>query len=142
MKISNDVSAVVYFGNQSNAEFLLLYRYDPEKKENHYRLIKGGVMDNENQLSAIKREINEEVHLKITNIIKEIGTYNYTVGDIKHNVIVYLVKVETKDVLPDSSDEGNFVIKNAIWLDKEKAIKTLNFEDEKEMLINSLDSIE
>lgn len=141
MKISDDAQAVIY--RQSNKEifFLLLYRYNPDKGINEYRLVKGGVKKDESIENAAKREAEEEVGLKDIEIISKVHEYSYTVDEVRHNVHVFLLKASNKDVSIDSSEEGKFEIKGYRWESVEKALKLLSFEDERKSIINSLQKI-
>jgi len=134
MKISNDVSAVIYFKGKEYVKFLILYRYDPDKKENHYRLLKGGIKKGEKESNALLREIKEEAHLDNVTIIKKIEGYSYTASDVEHIVSVYLIKSNSKETIADSREEGKFIIKKIMWLKKEEAIDALNFMVEKNVL--------
>ncbi len=141
MKISNDVQAVIYKKDNSNILFLLLYRYNPDKNADEYRLVKGGVKKNESLEDAVKREINEEVGLNNIEIISKINKYNYIVNNIQHDVDVFLVKVSNENIIINSSEEGKFKIKEYKWEKAEKALNLLDFEDERKSIINSFQKI-
>ncbi len=141
MKISNDVQAVIYKKNNDDVLFLLLYRYNPDKNVNEYRLVKGGVKRNEFIEDAVKREIDEEVGLKDIEVISKVNEYNYIANDVQHNVDVFLVKAFDKNIVINSSKEGEFEIKEYKWEKAEKALNLLNFEDEKKSITNSFQKI-
>src|SRR3989344_5296362 len=137
MRISTDVQAVVYTRENSEIQYLLLERFDAEKGENNYRLVKGGVEKDEPSNAAILREINEETGLSDLKIISTIQSYSYTVGDIIHNVEVFLVQSSGKETIANSNNEGDFLIRQIIWCDKEKAESLLNFDQEKQSILLS-----
>lgn len=138
MRISNDAQAVVFrFNKTTNKyEFLVLYRFDKEKNEDHYRLVKGVVKKGEISEGTIIRELKEEVDIKSAPIVANIHQYDYTVGDGLHKVKAFLVDAShiESDLRISSSEEGGFTIKCAKWLDKENILKQLNFLDEKKVI--------
>lgn len=139
--MSNDAQAVIYRQNNKKIFFLLLHRHNPDKGIIEYRLVKGGVKKDESIENAVKRETREETGLKNVEIISKVHEYSYTVGEIQHNVHVFLLKTLNEDVGIDSSEEGKFEIKGFKWESIEKALKLLSFEDEKKSIINSLQKI-
>lgn len=142
MKISKDAQAVVYKKENGNVKFLLLKRYDKDKDETHYRLIKGGVKDPETTEHASIREVTEEsglVKLKINTLVNQ---YSYQAGEVQHNVDVYLIEnTENEEIRVDSTEEGGFNIEGAEWLDAEATIEKLNFDQEKDNIRKSLELI-
>lgn len=141
MKISNDAQAVIYRQDGKNIFFLLLYRHNPDKGTDEYRLVKGGVKQDEFAEDAAKRETGEEVGLKNVEIISKVHEYSYATGEIQHNVQVFLIKAPDENVNIDSSEEGKFEIKGSRWELAEKVLNLLSFEDEKKSIINSLQKI-
>jgi len=135
MKISKDAQAVIAKVTPSKKySFLLLKRFDKDKQEDHYRLVKGGVKGEESTSSAAEREAAEEAGVKNVTNLGVIDSYSYTAGEIKHDVDVYLLLSENDTVSLDSSEEGGFTIKDFDWLSKDEAINKLNFADEKKMI--------
>jgi 8-oxo-dGTP pyrophosphatase MutT (NUDIX family) len=137
MKISRDAQAVIVRKTGTNeVSFLLIKRFDKDKQEDHYRLVKGGVEDDETSEEAAKRETFEEVGIKEIDTVELLDSYEYMGGEVKHEVEVYLLTTSsTEDNLKtDSSNEGGFTIKKAVWLNRDEAISKLNFADEKRML--------
>lgn len=142
MKISKDAQSVVYKKKDSKVQFLLLKRYDKDKGETQYRLIKGGVKAFETTESASVREVTEESGLTRLEIRKLINQYSYQAGEVRHDVDVYLIEnTEVEEIKTDSSEEGGFDIKAAEWLDPEVTIKKLNFEQEKDNVRKALEEI-
>lgn len=141
MKISNDAQAVIYRQDGKNIFFLLLYRHNPDKGIDEYRLVKGGIKQGESAEDAVKREAREEVRLKNVEVISKVHEYSYAAGDIRHIVHVFLIKTLDENIVVDSSEEGKFEIKGSKWQPVEKALNLLGFEDERKSIINSLQKI-
>lgn len=139
MKISKDAQAIVYRKNQDVIKFLLLKRYDKDKDEIHYRLIKGGVRPDEKNEEAALRETQEEAGLTQLKIVAKLGGYTYNAGDVQHEVEVFLIEnTLEEEINPDSNEEGGFVIEAIEWLSAQIAIEKLNFEHEKSNLRKAL----
>jgi 8-oxo-dGTP pyrophosphatase MutT (NUDIX family) len=137
MKVSKDAQAVIIRrGIHNKLFFLVIKRFDKDKQEDHYRLVKGGVEEGESSKETIQREVFEEVGIKKIDTVEFLSCYEYVGNDIKHEVDVFLLAVGNADekLSPGSSNEGGFIIKDAVWLNKEKAINKLNFTDEKRMI--------
>lgn len=135
MKISKDALAVIAKVTETGTcSFLLLKRFDKDKQEDHFRLVKGGVEVDESSAETAEREAAEEVGVKTKKNLGLVDSYQYVVGEIKHEVEVYLLVAEERGVSLDSSEEGGFTIKDAIWCNEEESIKKLNFAIEKEMI--------
>ena len=138
MRISNDAQAAIFRLNKSSNkyEFLVLYRFDKEKNEDHYRLLKGGIKLGETPKRAIVREVEEEVGIKDALIVTDLYQYSYIVGEVLHNVRVFLINAKDvgDNLKIDSAEEGVFTIKSAKWLNQEKAIEQLNFLEEKKVI--------
>lgn len=142
MKISNDAQAVVYKKEDGSIKFLLLKRYDKDKNETHYRLIKGGVKAPETTDVAVIREITEESGLNKLLVKQKINQYSYQAGEVQHNVDVYLIEnTENENIKTDSSEEGGFNIESAEWFDPESTIEKLNFDQEKDNINKALEVI-
>ncbi|MBI2278656.1 MAG: NUDIX hydrolase [Candidatus Brennerbacteria bacterium] len=134
MKISNDAQAVVYKQGDQGLLFLVLKRFDPDKNETHYRLIKGRIKEKEGETSevAVLREIKEEAGLTKLRIVSKIPSYSYEAGDVRHEVSVFLVENTAEELVSvDSSEEGAFTIEGATWFRVEDIATKLNFEVER-----------
>lgn len=136
MKINNDAQAVIVKKRGLFFIFLIIKRFDKGKNEDHYRLVKGGIKKDENTKQAIVREISEEVGINDFKKIEFLSRYEYIGGDIQHKVDVFIVYVNQGDNIKiDSAEEGGFIIKNAVWMTGEEAIKKLNFKEEKDLIV-------
>ncbi len=139
MRISNDAQAIIVKKKGSSFIFLVIKRFDKEKNEDHYRLVKGGIEKDENAKQAIIREISEEVGISDVKKIEFLSRYKYVGGDIQHKVDVFIVYTNQGDNIKiDSAEEGGFTIKNAVWMTGEEAIKKLNFKEEKDLIAAAL----
>lgn len=142
MKISKDAQSVVYRNINGVIEFLLLKRFDKDKDRSDYRLIKGGIKNNEAPEEAAIREVFEESGLAKIVLKNKLDEYSYQIGDIKHEVEVFLIEnTEIEDIKTNSENEGGFIIEKAEWILPEKAISCLVFEQEKKSIQKSLDLI-
>lgn len=139
MRISNDAQAVIVKKAGDNFLFLVIKRFDKDKQEDHYRLVKGGIKNNENSEMAAIREVAEEVGMNNIQKMESLCHYEYVVNDVRHEVDVFLIYVDQNlDAKIDSSEEGGFIIKDIIWMNGEEAIKKLNFKEEKNLIITAI----
>lgn len=137
MKIKNDVQGVIFIRINGKLEFLVLNRFDKDKGKNHFRLVKGGVEEGEKPEESLKREIKEELGIENIFSEKRLSNYSYIVGEVKHEVEVFLVEVSPEvKVKVDSEEEGGFTIHEAIWMTKEEAEEKLTFKEEKDLVEN------
>ncbi len=142
MKISKDSQGVVFRKNAGHVEFLLLKRYDPEQDRVDFRLIKGGVEEGEKPEETIIREINEETGLVDLFLLNELQNYSYQVGEVLHEVKVFLVEnTKFNEIKVDSTNEGGFAIESADWFSSQESQKLLHFEEEKCLIKKALDEI-
>lgn len=142
MKISNDAQTVIVKKAGDDFSFFVIKRFDKDKQEDHYRLIKGGIKKNENSKETIIREVAEEAGINDVQKIEFFCRYGYTAGDVRHEVDVFLIYVDQNlDAKIDSSEEGGFIIKDAIWMNSEEAIEKLNFKEEKNLIIAAIEKL-
>lgn len=142
MKISNDAQAVIVKKAGDDFLFLVIKRFDKDKQEDHYRLVKGGIKKNEDSEIAVIREIAEEVGINDIQKTESLCHYKYTAGDVRHEVDVFLIYVDQNlDVKIDFSEEGGFIIKDIVWMNGEEAIEKLNFKEEKNLIIAAVEKL-
>ena len=142
MKVSNDAQAVIIKKDGDFFLFLVLKRFDKDKKEDHYRLVRGGIKKGENAEYAIKREVLEETGIHDIETIEPLCHYSYVGGDVCHEVDVFIILSGTSDRIQISSEEeGGFTIKDALWMSGEGAIKKLTFEDERKLIVAALEKV-
>ncbi|MCX8178814.1 MAG: NUDIX domain-containing protein [Candidatus Aenigmarchaeota archaeon] len=125
------VQAVIY--DKDEKKYLLIKRRGYSDKNFLWRLVKGRVEDNEDEINALKREIKEETGLDKIKVVGRIWEYTYMTKDFgKTNVSAFLVIAEKREKL-EKQDE-NEDIKEYKWVDFKTAQKMLFFEEEKESI--------
>ncbi len=136
MRVRNESQAVIFRKKGDAMEFLLLKRrYPAEGGKMQIRLVKGGIEPGETPEETVKREIKEEVGLAGVKIIRQLGGYEYEVGNIHHKVNSFLIEVDKNAVASAVSlDEGEAVIEEVIWVSGEQAIKLLTFPEETNLI--------
>lgn len=136
MKIRDEAQAVIVRKNEDITEFLLLKRrYTDGEKLVQMRLVKGGIELGETPEEAAKREIQEEVGLKNTKVVRKLGNYEYEVDEILHRVSAFLVEADPNETArPVSLDEGNAVIDEVVWVGLDKATELLTFPEEQKII--------
>lgn len=127
MEVRNEVQAIIYDDSNPEIKVLLVSKFDPKKRKAIWRLLKGGVEENESEEVALRREIFEEIGLRDVEIGKKIYEYSYTFRFIKHNVSSFLVKVDSSKKLRLNPKE----IQSFTWVPKIKALRMLKWNDEK-----------
>lgn len=132
MKIRKEIQAVI-FDREDTQKVLLIKKLDIVDKKHYWRLLKGGVDNNETDKEAVKREILEEVGLRNVQIKNKIWEYTFNFPeDIKHQTSVYSVKGDIKEkTVTQDEDEGIIDIK---WFDLKEAEKLLYYDEEKQAL--------
>ncbi len=143
MKVSKDAQAVIVKKQNGSLLFLVIKRFDKDKQEDHYRLVKGGIENGETAEQAAKRESSEEVGISEIAKSEFLTRYEYIGGEVRHEVEVFLLTIDAGvDILSiDSTNEGGFTIKEAIWMDKDEAVGKLNFADEKKLIEEAVKKI-
>lgn len=143
MKARSDVQVVIIKKETKLPLFLILKRFDKDKKEDHYRLVKGGIKKDEDKESSVIREMREEVGICPDNI-ESLCCYEYTANDVRHEVDVFLAfcgSLGEEKINVNSEEEGGFTIKEAIWMTGEEATKKLTFEEEKKLITLALSKL-
>jgi len=130
MRTRKEVQAVIF----AKERFLLIKKYDEALGEFHWRLVKGGIEKGESEIEAVRREILEETGLRNVELIDKIYDYTYTFRDIKHKVVVYLVKAD----LSEKVNLSEKTISDYAWENPKTAIKILKWEDERNSVKTAL----
>ena len=117
-----------------NNKVLLVY----EKNGNFWGFPKGHMEKGENEIETALREVKEEVGLDVEIIDKEKRyILNYIIRDeIDKTTVLYLAIPKNKEIVMQESE-----IKKVKWCDFEEALKTLTFDNSKEVfkkVINDL----
>lgn len=123
--------------------FLVIKRFDKEKQEDHFRLVKGGIEKGETAEQGARREAAEEVGIFDVAKSEFLTRYEYVGGEVKHEVEVFLLTVNSDNgaLSINSANEGGFTIKEVVWMDGNEAISKLNFIDEKRLIEGALERI-
>ena len=133
-KYRKAVFAVCYSKEYKKIKYLLL------KRKLHWKgweFPKGGVEEKEKPLDAVKREVQEETGLKILNIknFKVTGKYLYNkkFSDRKdffgQTYSLYSAEVKKEKVTLDKKEHSDYK-----WLDFNKALELLTWQNQKECL--------
>jgi 8-oxo-dGTP pyrophosphatase MutT (NUDIX family) len=100
-----------------------------------WSLLKGTLENDENDIAALKRELNEEASLVDFEIIKKLGTYDrYRIGkdggeektELK-TITIYLCSTSQKDLIPQDPENPE-----ALWVDPDEVEKLLTHPKDKE----------
>ncbi len=103
----------------------------------HWAFPKGHVEKGETEIETATREILEETGLvtKVDDSFRQVVTYSPHKGAIKD--VVYF----SADVLEGVQHAQPEEVMEIIWLEPEKAIETVTFENDKEVLRKYMDHI-
>jgi len=130
MKVRHEVQGVIFDLVDGRETVLLVKKRDRRNRRFYWRLLKGGIEDNENKVQALKREIFEETGLTNVQILKKIYDYQFVFHGIKHIVSSFLVKADSHQPVKIQKTE----IVESVWMPKTQALKKLYWENEKEAL--------
>ena len=116
-----------------NGKVLLVY----EKNRNFWGFPKGHVENGETEIETALREVKEEVGLDVDIDAEKRYTLNYNIkNEIDKTTVLYIAKHKNDQFVIQENE-----IENAKWCNFEEALKTLTFEDWREMfrkVINDL----
>ena len=139
MKTRPSVQAVIYDGGAK--KFLLIKKFDADLKKFCWRLVKGGIENNESETEAVEREVLEEVGLEDIEVGKKVHSYEFLWKDMKVTVSCYVVKADMKDDLKlQGKTEFESAIVDSAWLPRDEALERLYWEDEKRAISFSFDA--
>lgn len=100
----------------------------------HWTWPKGHIEKGETPAGTAAREISEETGLSSLEVMDEIGRqeYYFTLKGEKvfKRVHIFLVEAKGEDVLKPQVEE----IMDAVWMDPDKALSTIEYEGSREML--------
>lgn len=129
MRTEESVGAVVVRGDK----FLLL-----NYSQGHWGFVKGHIENGETKKDTILRELKEETGITkaelITDFEESIGYYFKRNELIAKKVTFYLIKTKTKKIVLSSDEHINFA-----WLNYDKALNKLTFENTKRVLRKAMD---
>ncbi len=126
MKHEKTCGGIVFLDQDCEIKFLLIKNID----WGHWSFPKGRNEDKESEKETVKREILEEVGLKVKMIdgFREENTYNAEQGLTKTGVF-FLCSAESSDVKPQEEELTQY-----LWLKFEDAMKKLTHDANKEIL--------
>jgi len=130
MRIRRDVQAVIFCNSDGEEKFLLVKKLEFSARRYRWRLLKGGVKTGETEVEALKREIFEEVGLENVQVQGKVYSYQFTFKNVKHLVSSYKVKANPQERIRLQTSE----VVGYIWVPKERAIKMLNWKNERKAL--------
>jgi 8-oxo-dGTP pyrophosphatase MutT (NUDIX family) len=118
--------AIVYRVINDKVRFLLI----KNKKSAHWGFPKGHIEKGETSRQTALREVLEEVGLEIEIIPEFESKSEYTVQSrVEKSVTIFLAKTSQTTTTIQPEEIGDYA-----WLDYDKAIKTLRFENDKVIL--------
>lgn len=124
MRPREDVQAVLKTGGR----YLVV-----RKNSGEWRLLKGGIEENETEEEALRREIKEEVGISDVKIKEKLDSYEYEAEGVVHKVSSYFVKTN-KEELEILEEE----LKDARWVTVKTLLEKLKYENEKRMVKKAL----
>ena len=129
MNKEKSCGAVIFKDNNNVIEFLI-----EQMPQGHFAFPKGHVEGKEEELETASREIKEETNLSVSFLPKfrEKTKYHPKKDSIK-TVIYFLA--EAKDISNLKKQDSE--VKDILWLDFESAMKTITFQNDKEILRES-----
>ncbi len=130
MEIRKEVQAIIYnkFGNEIRT--LLVKKLDLKNYSYRWRILKGGIENNETDLEALRREIKEEVGLVDFEIGNKINEYEFDYDGTLHQVCSYLVHIVVNSPMKIQTEE----IIDAQWIPVSQAMALLFWKDEKDSI--------
>jgi 8-oxo-dGTP pyrophosphatase MutT (NUDIX family) len=120
----------ILFNEENKICILSIKRDDAFGNQSYYETSGGGIDEGEDEVTALKRELDEEVGVK-TEILDKVGVVDDYYNLIsRHNINnYYLARVIGKTKIHHASD-GDDLIQDILWLDIDEVIKLYeNMED-------------
>ena len=117
-----------------NKKVLLVY----EKNRNFWGFPKGHMEKGENEIETALREVKEEVGLDVEIMEKKRYVLNYIIKDeIDKTTVLYIAIPKSENIRMQESE-----IEDIKWCDFEEALKTLTFDNSKELFKKVIKDIE
>lgn len=127
---TREIVRAVLLNHENKLAVLRLHGHDFFGSRNYYELPGGGVNPNENLITAIKRELEEEVGYTST-FIAEIGQVNdfYNLIKRENHTFFFLMRTDKK-IECHWEEREKELIAEIVWLSIDEAIeKFMNHED-------------
>ncbi len=103
------------------------------RRSNHWGFPKGHIEKGETQVATAKREVLEETGLRINVLDGFSTTSEYKIaGRVEKRVTIFLASTSDTNTVIQQEE-----IEDYIWLDFDKALATLRFENDKSILISA-----
>ncbi len=119
--------AVVFTGQKNEIKFLLIRN----KRSAHWGFPKGHIEMDETEKETAMREVFEETGINIKIISGFYQSSEYTIqGKIEKSVVIFLAEANNIDYKIQEEE-----IEECGWFDYESAMKTLNYENDKRILL-------
>lgn len=116
-----------------NKKVLLVY----EKNRNFWGFPKGHIEEGENEIETALREVKEEVGIDVEIDISKRYTLKYIIKDeIEKTTVLYVASPKNENIKKQESE-----IEDIKWCNYEEALKTLTFENSKEMFKKVIEDI-
>ncbi|MBG9981401.1 NUDIX domain-containing protein [Facklamia sp. DSM 111018] len=134
MQKEKSCGAVIYFSKEKTPYFLLIQH----KNGGHWSFPKGHVEPNESEVETALREIKEETGLevKLDTSFRESTTFSPKEGVMK-DVIYFLACANNPEVIQQIEE-----VTDSNWLNFEKALSTLTYSSDKQILIKAKQHLE
>lgn len=134
MQKEKSCGAVVYFLKEKTPYFLLIQH----KNGGHWSFPKGHVEQKESEMETAIREIKEETGLevKIDTSFRESITFSPKEGIMK-DVIYFIALAKDSKVIQQIEE-----VTNTSWLNFERALSTLTYPSDKQILIKAKQHLE
>lgn len=110
-----------------------------KQMDGHFGFPKGHVEKNETEIETAIREVLEEtnVHVNIVGDYRYKMTYNpKNKPDVIKDVIYFLAKPLNTNINPQAGE-----ISDVMWIDNDKVIDMLTYEDAKKLFIDVMDYV-
>ena len=127
-------STLCYIENPAG-EYLMLHRVKKKNDVNHDKWIGvgGKFEDGESPEECVCREVLEETGIHIKIIPQFASKSEYTIqGKVEKSVIIYLARTDDTQTIIQKEE-----IEDYIWLNYEKAMETLRFINDRNILRNA-----
>jgi 8-oxo-dGTP pyrophosphatase MutT (NUDIX family) len=118
--------AVIYYKAGGKIEYLLI----KNRRSAHWGFPKGHIEDGETPEETARREIKEETGLDIDFVGDFVCQSEYTIqGKVEKSVTIFLARASRRHVILQEEE-----IEFSNWLPFEKAVRSLRFENDREIL--------
>lgn len=133
MVLRPSIQAVIIDPNKKKV--LLIKKIDVDNDKEAWSLVKGGIEKDEDEVKALKREVEEEVGITDINIKRKVHWYEYLWKDLEVTVSSYLVEADSGiSIKLQEQHDDEYPIVEYGWFTKEDAIEKVFWQDEKKAI--------